>query len=85
MSNPKFRIGQTVYWKSADVMRAEVVEVIPQTLRKTKYRLRWIDENHHETVYSEDKLTDWSYYWTNDGNPRLWFSEHAARAYRGQR
>lgn len=85
MNEPKFKVGQMVFWAEADAMRAEVVEVIPQMLRKPKYRLKWVDENSHESVHSESKLTGTSFYWTSDGQPRLWFTEHAARGYRGKR
>lgn len=85
MSKPRFKVGQTVYWERADVMRAEVVEVITRTLRQPKYRLKWIDEGGHETVHSEDKLTGTSFYWTSDGRPRVWYTEHAMRSYGGMR
>jgi hypothetical protein len=83
--SPRFKVGQTVYWEAADVMRAEVIEVIPRMLRQPQYLLKWIDENGHQSVHSENKLTGTSFYWTSDGKPRVWFTEHAVNSYRGQR
>lgn len=67
MKEPKFKVGQRVYWERHALMRADVIEVIPRKVRENKYRLRWIDENNHETVTTEDKLTHVSFYWNDNG------------------
>lgn len=61
----KFEVGQIVYWYDFDLMRAEVLEVIERKFRKTKYRVKWIDENGHEEVHSEDKFVAYSSRWRN--------------------